>query len=138
MGTTNFSGPVTLGEQTGAPTTDTRGFVRAVRIVTLSQATSLVNISIPPKSVVMRLGFVPTSAFTGTDPVSAMNVTFRNGTIVHGIVTASADTKYHEVAIVSGAVYDTSAVMTVTLSALSTTVFTGGGGRAYVDILTTE
>lgn len=133
---TNWTGPLTFGEYDGA--TDTRAYVPGRRVVRLSQAAPSATIPIPAKTVVTKTGFVPTSAFTGTDPVSAMNITFANGTLVHNVVTASAATKYHESTTVSAAVYDTAGTMTVTLSALSTTVFTGGGGRAYVEYITEE
>jgi hypothetical protein len=138
MSRTNFTGPISFGEDTGSPTTDTRGWVSGRRVVLLSQAASLKTIAIPAGTVVTKCGFVPTSAFTGTDPVSAMNITFRNGTIVLGVIPASADTRYHETTIVSGAVFDASANLTVSLSAQSTTVFTGGGGRAFIEYITVE
>lgn len=136
MTTTNFTNPITQGYSDGA--TDTRAYVPSRRVVRLSQSSPSATIPIPAKSVLTKTGFVPTSAFTGTDPVSAMNVTFANGTQVHNIVTASAATKYHESTTVSAAVYDTAGTLTITLSALSTTVFTGGGGRAFVEYLTEE
>lgn len=136
MSRTNFTGPVTFGDCNGA--TDTRAYMPGRRVVRLSQASPSATVPIPARSVVTKTGFVPTSAFTGTDPVSAMNITFANGTQVHNVVTASAATKYHESTTVSAAVYDTAGTMTITLSALSTTVFTGGGGRAYVEYITEE
>lgn len=138
MSETNFSGPITIGDRTGVPATDTRGYVSGRRIALLSQASPSVTIPIPAKSVVSKCAFVPTSAFTGTDPVSAMNITFAAGSVVLAIVPASANTTYHETTRVSGAVFDASANITITLSAQSTTVFTGGGGRAYVEYITVE
>lgn len=138
MSRTNFTGPVSFGELLDATGADSRAFVPGRRVINLSQASPSGTVRIPPKSVLTKTGFVPTSAFTGTDPVSAMNITFANGTLVHNIVTASAATKYHESTTVSAAVYDDGGTLTVTLSALSTTVFTGGGGRAFVEYITTE
>lgn len=139
MTSTTFTGPLCIGEYTGNTTTETRSFVPGRRQVNLSQASPSATLTIPAKSTIVKLAFVPTSAFTGTDPVSAMNVTFANGTLVHGVVTASAASRYHESTFVSAAeAYDTGGTMTITLSALSTTVFTGGGGRAFVEYLTVE
>lgn len=138
MSRTNFAGPVSFGEQTGRDSTDTRAWMPGRRVVLLSQASPSGSITIPAKSVVTKTAFVPTSAFTGTDPVSAMAVTFANGTLVHNVVNVSAETKYHESTTVSAALYDTGGTLTVTLSAISTTVFTGGGGRAYVEYITVE
>jgi hypothetical protein len=137
MSRTTFTGPLALGEDTGNATTRTISYVPCRRVVLLSQATPSATIALPP-CVVTKTAFVPTSAFTGTDPVSAMNITFAQGSIVHNVVIASANTKYHESTTVSGAVYDASANMTITLSALSTTVFTGGGGRAFIEYLIVE
>ena len=136
MTTTNFLGPVTFGDNGGAPSLDTRAYMPGRRVMRLSQASPSATCPIPARSVITKTGFVPTSAFTGDDPVSAMNITFANGSLVHNIVTASAATKYHESTTVSAAVYDTAGTLTVTLSALSTTVFTGGGGRAFVEYIT--
>jgi hypothetical protein len=138
MSRTNFTGPVSFGENSGTANGDLRGFVPGRKVALLSQSSPSASVPIPPRSVVTKTGFVPTSAFTGTDPVSAMNVTFANGTLVHNIVTASAATKYHESTTVSAALYDDGGTMTITLSALSTTVFTGGGGRAFIEYITVE
>ena len=138
MATTNYSGPITFGEVTGIAATDTRGYVPGIKIIQLSQAAPRANITLPANTVVTKLGFVPTSAFTGDDPVSAMTITFATGTIVLGIVTASAATRYHQQAVVSGAIFDTAAVVSAALSALSTTVFTGGGGRAFIEYITRD
>jgi len=138
MSSTNFTGPLTIGSVTGIPETDTRGFVSCIKIIQLSQATPRGNVTVPANSVAIRLGFVPTSAFTGDDPVSAMNITFTKGTEVMGVVTASAATRHHQQTVVSAAIFDTAAVVSASLSALSTTVFTGGGGRAFIEFLTRE
>ena len=138
MSTTNFTGPITHGEVTGNPETDTRGYVPGIKIIQLSQGSPRGNVTLPAKTVVTKLGFVPTSAFTGDDPVSAMTITFAAGTVTLGIVTASAATKYHQMAVVSGAVLDASTVVSAALSALSTTVFTGGGGRAFIEYITRD
>lgn len=132
-----FLGPILLGiADRAVAAQNTAGYVPAVRTGAVNQTSPSLTMRIPP-CVVTKLGFVPTSAFTGDDPVSAMNVTFANGSIVLGVVTASANTRYHQQAVVSGAVIDVTANITVTLSALSTTVFTGGGGRAFIEFLKT-
>lgn len=138
MSTTNFTGPITFGEVTGNTQTDTRGYVPGRKIIQLSQGTPRGNITVPGNSVVTKCAFVPTSAFTGDDPVSAMVITFTTGTQVLAAITASAATKYHESTAVSAAIFDTAAVVSASLSALSTTVFTGGGGRAFIEYITRD
>lgn len=136
MARTHITGPLIIGVTEGVPGTDTRAYVPCRRVLNLDQTAPSMSVLIPARSVITKTAFVPTSAFTGTDPVSAMNITFANGSLVHNIITASAATKYHESTVVSAAIYDTAATCTVTLSALSTTVFTGGGGRAYIEYIT--
>ena len=135
--TQKFLGPVLIGiADRAVAAQNTAGYVPAVRVGTVNHAAPSLTMRIPP-CVVTKLGFVPTSAFTGDDPVSAMVVTFADGTKVLGVVTASAATKYHQQTVVSAAVFDVTADLTITLSALSTTVFTGGGGRAFIEFLKT-
>lgn len=137
MSRTHIDGPLLIGPANpGAPGLDTRGYVKAARVLLLDQTIPSASVLIPARSVITKVSFVPTSAFAGTDPVSAMNITFANGSLVHAIITASAATKYHESTNVSAAIYDTASTCTATLSALSTTVFTGGGGRAYIEYIT--
>jgi hypothetical protein len=132
MSRTNYTGPVSFGENGGASSLDTRAYMPGRRVVSLSQASPSASIPIPAKSVVTKTGAVPTSAFTGTDPVSAMNVSFSNGTNLMAVVAVSAVGRYAESTLVSGAVFDSAGTIVVTLSAQSTTVFTGGGSRAFV------
>lgn len=140
MTETNFEGPLSVGDVTGIPNTDTRGFVRLSKRVIIGQAQPRQVVTISPDSVVTGFGFVPTSAFTGTDPVSALSVNF--GTSAdpnqHGVVTVSAATRYTEqvAAFVSGATFDDGGTIVVTISAVSTTTFTGGGGRAFIHYVT--
>jgi hypothetical protein len=65
-----------------------------------------------------------------------MSIKFSNGTNLMADITASANTRYHESTFVSAAVLDVATTVDATLSALSTTVFTGGGGRAYIEYIT--
>lgn len=134
MGETNFSGPITTGSKTGIPTTETKSFVPATKVTTVSQGSPSSSVTVPA-STVKKLGFVPTSAFTGGDSVTAMNVTFANGTVVLGILQVSAATRLIETTLVSGAVLDSDTSITVTLSAAATTTFTGGGGRAFIEFV---
>lgn len=137
MSSSNFTGPITFGEKTGLATTQTIGFVKGVIVLGLSSATKSATRTMPINSTITQVGFIPTSAFTGAD-VSACNVTFANGTLVHAIVPASAATRIHMTAAISAANYDTGGTITVTLSADNTTTFTGGGGRAYIEYIVTE
>lgn len=134
MSETNFEGPLSIGSKTGAPTTDTTSFVPAVKQAIVSQGDPEVDVTVP-SGTVRKLGFVPTSAFTGGDSVTAMNVTFSNGTVVLGVLQVSAATRYVETTTVSGAVLDSDTSITVAISAAATTTFTGGGGRALIEVV---
>ena len=140
MSETNFEGPLSVGDVTGIPQTDTRGFVRLSKRVVIGAGQTRQVVSLAPDSVVTGFGFVPTSAFTGGDSVTALSVNFGSSADPnqHGVVTVSAATRYTEAvdAFVSAAVFDSGGTMVVTISAVSTTTFTGGGGRAFIHYVT--
>lgn len=139
MAKTNFSGPITTGEETGNPNTSTINYVPAYRIITLDSTNHTKTIPIPPNSIVTNLAFVVTSAFAGGDAVTAMNVSFTNGaSLAMSNFSVSAVSRFSESGAVSAAIYDASGNMTIALSAIGTTVFTGGGGRAMVEFISTE
>ena len=75
MAGTNFTGPVSQGEKTGNPQTQTVAYHKVVRQVSLSQAASRQVITIPPNSTILNIGAIPTSSFTG-DKANDMNVNF--------------------------------------------------------------
>ena len=140
MSETNFEGPLSVGDVTGIPQTDSRGFVRLSKRVIIGQAQPRQVVTISPDSVITGFGFVPTSAFTGGDSVTALSVNFGSSADAnqHGVVTVSAATRYTEAvdAFVSGAVFDDGGTIVVTISAVATTTFTGGGGRAFIYYVT--
>src|SRR3990167_10490414 len=142
MSTTNFTGPITTGSQTGVPTTDTRGYVSVIKAVSLSQAAPRQIITIPGGTTLTMLEAIQTSAFTGDDPVSAMSVNFGTSADAtkFGAIQVSALVQIRQVVNVSAPTdFDTaSGTIVLTLSAVSTTIFTGGGVRAFVHFLTVE
>ncbi len=75
---TNFTGPISAGEKTGNPQTQTVGYVKMVRQVPVGAGTGngRAIISIPPGSTLLKVGAVPASAFTGGTDLSDMNVNF--------------------------------------------------------------
>lgn len=141
MTSTHFSGPVVQGEITGNPQTQTIAYSKVVAVTNVGFGATRAILSIPPKSTLLNLGAVPTSAFTGTDPVSAMTVSFGNSAqnVYFGQVVVSANTRTGNSTPVSGASeFDNGGTIVINLSALSTTVFTGGGVRAFVEYVTVE
>lgn len=75
MTSTTFTGPVVVGEREGAPNTQTIGFVPAIKQISLSQANPRQVVTLPPKTTILRIGAIPTSAITG-DKAQDMNVSF--------------------------------------------------------------
>ena len=135
---TNFALPLSLGEETGISTTRTISYVPCVRVVALAYNDTVKTISIPAKTVITRQSWVTTSAFAGGDSVSAMSVNLLNGTALMNTLSPSINTRTVIGSQVSAAVYDVSGTIVVSLSAPSTTVFTGGGGRAMIEYITVD
>lgn len=141
---TTFQTPIKgIGFQgdTGNTQTETSGYIACFKQVVLSQAAPRAIVTIPKNSTLLKLSAVQSSAFTGTDPVSAMNVNFGNSADAtrYGTVVVSALVQLRESSLVSAATdFDADATIVVTLSALSTTTFTAGGVRAFIHYLTTE
>ena len=142
MTNTIFQGPLGTGTATGVPTTDTRGYISVIKSVPLSQAAPRQIVTIPQGSILTMLEAVQTSAFTGDDPVSSMSVNFGNSADAthYGAIQVSALVQIRQVVNVSAPTdFDTAAgTIVLTLSAVSTTVFTGGGVRAFIHFLTVE
>lgn len=141
MTETNWEGPLSIGNETGVAATDTRGFVKAAKVVSVGAGDGRKIVTLPTNSVVTGLGFIPTSAFTGGDSVTALTVSFGNSADANqlGVVTVSAATRYTEVlgGFVSAANFDSGGTIVVVISAVSTTTFTGGGGRAFIEFVKT-
>lgn len=96
------------------------------------------TITLPPKSTLLRLGAIETSALAPADAASAAVTNFGTGAsdVGHyGIVTgASARASIVYVVPVSGATeFDTGGNIYISCSAVSTNVTTGGGVRAFVE-----
>lgn len=136
----NFEGPISQGKETGVPTTDTRGFVKVAKQVLVNATDKAVNVLIPAKSTITGLGGVLTSAISGAGADSTSRFSFSDGTKllgsigVSGLVTNYVSTLTN----VSAATIDSETTITVALSAQATSVFTGGGGRAFIEFITVE
>ena len=77
MTSTTFQGPIRAGgPDTGVASTDTRGFVKMSRGVSLTQGASRQIISLPPNSTLVGIGAVRTSAITGGDDLIDARVNF--------------------------------------------------------------
>ena len=74
MAGTNYTGPLSQGEKTGNPQTQTVGYVKVTKQVSLGSGDSRKIITIPPNSTLTGFQAVPTSAFTGGTDLRDMNV----------------------------------------------------------------
>ncbi len=142
MATTNFTGPLSVGQKTGDPTTDTRGFARLTKQVSLgSGADSRKTVSFPGKVTILNLAAVPSSAFGPSDQVaSAARVSFGTSSDAtrYGIVPVSGLGVLNEVRASAGTDFDAATIMVLALSAQTTTTFTSGGARAFIEYIQVE
>lgn len=124
---------------TGDPTTDTQAYVHTSKVVYLGPGSeSRKIITIPPKSTLTNLRATATSAFA-TD-VSAANVSWGNSAQAtrYGVISVSALGLMRGATVSAGTDFDTGGTLVITLSAVSTTTFTAGGARAFIEYITTE
>jgi hypothetical protein len=138
MAITTFSGPIRTGEDVGSEVLSTTAFVHVTKVVRLSQAEPRKIITLPANSCIFELKSVLVSAITGTDPASALSVNFGTSSqpTYFGTVAVSALQQLRGVA-VSGSgflpsLFSNGGTMVLTVSAISTTVFTGGAAQAFV------
>lgn len=139
---TTFTLPLkTVGTNglTGNPQTDTSGFVHSIKTLSLGATGS--NgfrgiVTIPSFSTLIGLRAVPTSAFAAD--VSAIAVNFGNSADAtrYGTVQVSALGALRSAAVSAANDFDTSNTIVVTVSAVSTTTFTTGGARAFIEYIT--
>lgn len=138
---TTFNTPlVTVGSGgiTGNAQTETTGFVAASKVVSLGGGSTAPRqvVTIPPGSFLTRLGAFTTSAFAGD--VSAVNVNFGNSgqATRYGVISVSALGLVRTATVSAAADFDAGSTIIITGSAVSTTTFTSGGFRAFVEYIT--
>jgi len=138
---TTFTAPLKVAgpnQPSGNPQTDTIGYVHCTKFVSLDSTTSRAVITLPPNSLLTSGRGVATSAFSAD--VSALNVNFGNSSQAtrYGVISVSAVGQVRS-AVVSGATdFDNGGTIVITVSAVSTTTFTSGGVRAFVEYIVTE
>lgn len=144
---TTFQTPlITQGANgaTGNSQTDTSGFVHSSKVISIGATGSLGTraiVTLPSNSTLTGLRAVPTSAFAAD--VSAVNVSWGNSADAtrYGVVAVSALGALRAAAVSGATDFDvaTSALpntIVVTVSAVSTTTFTTGGVRAFIEYIT--
>lgn len=127
------------GGNTGNSQTETSGFVSARKVVSLGATGGNVRraiITLPPFSSLLTAGGFSTSAFAAD--VSAAFINFGNSADAthYGVIAVSAVGQLRNATVSAGGEFDSGGTIVVTVSAVSTTTFTAGGVRAFVEYLT--
>lgn len=138
---TTFQAPLKIqgaGGDTGNSQTETSAFVRCTKVLTLTGASVSPRqiITLPPNSTLTMLEAVPTSAFAAD--VSAVNVNWGNSAQAtrYGVIAVSALGQVRSAAVSAATDFDAGGTIVVTVSAVSTAVFTTGGVRALISYVT--
>jgi hypothetical protein len=121
---------------TGNSQTETSGFVHSSKVLSLGSSNSRQIVSLPPFSTLTGLRAIPTSAFAAD--VSAVNVSWGNSAQAtrYGVIAVSALGAMRSASVSAGTDFDAGGTVVVTVSAVSTTTFTAGGVRAFIEYIT--
>lgn len=127
------------GGDTGNRQTETSGFVHCSKVVSLGATGSLGTravVTLPAFSTLTGLRAITTSAFASD--VSAVNVSWGNSADAtrYGIIAVSALGALRGASVSACNDFDASSTIVVTVSAVSTTTFTAGGVRAFIEYIT--
>jgi len=123
---------------TGNSQTETSAFVRGTKVLSLGSSNSRQIVTLPPFSTLTSLGACVTSAGAPADPVSAFSVSFGNSgqAARYGVIAVSALGQLRSPTVSASTDFDAGSTIVVTLSAVSTTTFTAGGVRAFIEYVT--
>lgn len=143
---TNWTNSLTVGENTGNSQTDTRGYVKLIKQVSVGGGSGAAGVlraivTLPPKTTILALGAVNTSAPAGVADVTALKYSFGTSGDVDqlGLIVCSAASNLRYIVPVSGSTdFDDGGTVIISVSAENTSVFTGGGGRAFIEYLTVK
>lgn len=123
---------------TGNSQTETSGFVHASKVISLGGGATAPRaiVTLPPFSTLTGLRAIPTSAFAAD--VSAVNVNWGNSAQAtrYGVIAVSALGSLRAAAVSAATDFDAGGTIVVTVSAVSTTTFTAGGVRAFIEYIT--
>lgn len=125
---------------TGNSQTETTAFVKSTKVVSLGGGSTAPRtiITLPPKSTFLSAIAIATSAFSAD--VSAVNVNFGNSSQAtrYGVISVSAIGAVRSATVSAADDFDSGGTIVITGSAVSTTTFTSGGFRAFIEYLTVE
>lgn len=128
------------GGDTGNSQTQTIGYVHATKVVSLGGGSTAPRqiVTLPPKSSLINLRGIVTSAFAAD--VSAVNINWGNSAQAtrYGVIAVSAIGQVRGATVSASDDFDSGGTIIITASAVSTTTFTTGGVRAFIEYLTVE
>lgn len=140
---TTFQAPLKIvGKDgiTGSSVTDTQGYTHCTKVLSLGGGATAPRqiITLPNKAMLINLCAFATSAFSAD--VSAVNVSWGNSADAthYGIIAVSAVGQIRGATVSAAGEFDTGGTIIVVASAVSTTTFTTGGVRAFVEYIVTE
>jgi hypothetical protein len=124
---------------TGNSQTETSGFVHSSKVLSLGATggnSRRAIVTLPPFSTLTGLRALPTSAFAAD--VSAALVSWGNSADVtrYGVIAVSALGALRTASVSAGVDFDAGGTIVVVVSAVSTTTFTQGGVRAFIEYIT--
>ncbi len=93
MSRTNYAGPMSVGQKTGNNITDTRGWTKLVKQVSVGFGAARQIVSFPKGTTILNIGAVPTSAFTGGTDVHDMNINFGTSADSQGLGVVQVSTR---------------------------------------------
>jgi len=122
---------------TGNTQTETSAFVRGTKVLSLGVGSSRQIVTLPPFSTLTGLGALTTSA-GAPDPVSAFVVSWGNSAQAsrYGLIAVSALGQIRSPTVSAANDFDAGGTIVVVASAVSTTTFTAGGVRAFIEYIT--
>lgn len=140
---TNFQAPLkVMGKDgiTGNATTDTQAYVQCTKVVPLGGGSTAPRqiVTLPSNAMLTNLRAFATSAFAAD--VSAVNVSWGNSADAthYGIIAVSAVGQIRGATVSAAGEFDAGGTIIIVASAVSTTTFTTGGVRAFVEYVVTE
>lgn len=130
------------GGDTGYSGTESSGFVPATKVLSLGVGSSRQIVTLPSKSTITGLKACVTSA-GAPDPVSAFIVNFGNSGQAsrYGLIAVSALGQVRSPTVSAATDFDDATTspfntIVVAISGVSTTTFTAGGVRAFIEYVT--
>jgi len=140
---TTFQAPLKIvGKDgiTGNSVTDTQGYTHCTKVISLAGGSTAPRqiVTLPSNAMLTNLRAFATSAFAAD--VSAVSVSWGNSADAthYGTIAVSAVGQVRGATVSAAGEFDAGGTIIIVASAVSTTTFTTGGVRAFVEYVVTE